>query len=297
MSKALNRNKLGQHSVFHFRGILSHLMMVNGDPSSVIVWDYIFSLKDDQMSLKTVYAENKVVAREHVEALDRQSMNYFGPKYIKRLTTSPNEDEVVSVRQAISRNACRYLLFTMFTGELLYLKAKVQKSYRALLISDTGYKQPEELKILNVSTKKDIATLATLIIVLRFAFLSLTNPFGGESVRTDMNKAEIDDLSQNPICLDLINCADRILRELDISVDICDETMQAMFLSFSTVLPRLRVTFTHRIGISELVLGWSFKWRSRSIIMRIRETYENGWEYESRMRHWNTIEERSGITW
>ena len=267
MSKALNRNKLGQHSVFHFRGILSHLMMVNGDPSSVIVWDYIFSLKDDQMSLKTVYAENKVVAREHVEALDRQSMNYFGPKYIKRLTTSPNEDEVVSVRQAISRygsavgivfrpelewrqssmihqidilfpsrDAIEMLVDIYFSrclpGSCCISKQRFQKSYRALLISDTGYKQPEELKILNVSTKKDIATLATLIIVLRFAFLSLTNPFGGESVRTDMNKAEIDDLSQNPICLDLINCADRILRELDISVDICDETMQAMFLFF-----------------------------------------------------------------
>ena len=234
-------------------GILVYLMMARADPITGLMQNHILTQK------KVVWDEipmrSSMIPKAQIEELEQKASNYFKDSYIQRLGHDFSHDDLLVARQRISiygasagiiysarpdwvsssllqiieseipdKNTILSCLDVFFSdcslGSFLVFEDRFRENIEKL-IDENVLTTNENGSKLCVNLKKDIATITTLVVVLRHVYLHLLN-LGENQILA----------SKCRISIDAIHALESLLQCLDLTYDSNWEVLQALTLLF-----------------------------------------------------------------
>lgn len=240
-----------RHNFRH--GILAYLMMARADPITELMLNHIVTQK--KVVWDEVPMRSSMIPKAQVEELEEKASNYFGDSYIQRLGHDFSHEDLLVARQRLSAYgassgiiysarpdwvsspllqiieseipdkdtilSCLDVFFSDCSlGSFLVFEDKFRENIEKLVdenvltTNETGSK-------LCVNLKKDIATITTLVVVLRHVYLHLLNSGENQILA-----------SKCRISIDAIHALESLLQCLDLTYDSNWEVLQALTLLF-----------------------------------------------------------------
>lgn len=242
-----------KHSHQFRHGILAYLTMARADPVTWLMQHHILTQK--KVVWDEIPTRGSSIPKAQIEELEQKASNYFKDSYIPRLAPDFSHEDLLVARQRISvygassgiiysahsdwvsspllhiieseipdKNTILSCLDVFFSdcslGSFLVFEDSFRKNVEKLV--DENLTTNENGSKLCVSLKKDIATIATLVVVLRHVYLHLLNLGGEKSVLA----------SKCRISIDAIHALESLLQCLDLTYDSNWEVLQALTLHF-----------------------------------------------------------------
>lgn len=243
--------KKHRHQFRH--GILAYLTMARADPVTGLIQNHIVTQKN--VVWDDIPTRNSLISKSHIGELEERASNYFKDAYIQRLGPDFSHDDLLVARQRISLYGASLGIFYRASGDwvsspmLHTIESEIPDKLTILscldvffsdcslgsflVFEDTFRENIEKLfdenvlptnangSKLCVNLKKDIATITTLVVVLRHVHLHLLN---------SENSSQL--ASKCCISIDAIHALESLLRCLDLTYDSNWEVLQALTLLF-----------------------------------------------------------------
>lgn len=234
-------------------GILAYLTMARADPITELMQNHILTQK--KVVWDEILTRGGSIPKAQIEGLEKKASNYFGDSYIQRLGNDFSHEDLLVARQRISiygassgiiysarpnwvsspllqiieseipdKNTILSCLDVFFSdcslGSFLVFEDKFRENIEKL-VDENVLTTNENGSKLCVNLKKDIATITTLVVVLRHVYLHLLN-LGGSQILA----------SKCRISIDAIHALESLLKCLDLTYDSNWEVLQALTLLF-----------------------------------------------------------------
>lgn len=234
-------------------GILAYLTMARADPMTGLMQNHIVTQK--KVVWDEIPTRGSSIPKAQIEELEEKASNYFGDSYIQRLGHDFSHEDLLVARQRISvygassgiiysarpdwvsspllqiieseipdRNTIISCLDVFFSdcslGSFLVFEDKFRENIEKL-VDENVLTTNENGSKLCVNLKKDIATITTLVVVLRHVYLHLLNSGENQILA-----------SKCCISIDAIHALESLLQCLDLTYDSNWEVLQALTLLF-----------------------------------------------------------------